>query len=153
MSDKPSVQSEDPNRAWLEAHLGQILDDSPSPLGRWLAGRLMAVHDDGVTMTFVVRPEMANPAQVLHGGIAAAMMDELIGATLYALSGGRYHASVNLSVDYLAPARVGDTVTARTRILRKGRRVVNATCTLANDAGELLAHATSNLLAAGGESK
>ena len=147
MSEEQATPHMDPYRAWLEARLGQVIHDSPSPLGNWLEGRLVALHDDGVTMSFVVRPEMTNPSQVLHGGIAAAIMDELLGASLFAMSGGRYHASVNLSVDYLAPARVGATVTARSRILRRGRRVVNATCTLANETGDLLAHATSNLLA------
>ncbi len=147
MADEKSAQRVDPYRAWMEARLGQVVNDSPSPLGNWLQGRLVALHEDGITMTFVVRPEMANPNGVLHGGIAAAMMDELLGASLFVMSGGRYHASVNLSVDFLAPARVGETVTVRSRILRRGRRLVNATCTLANEAGDLLAHATSNLLA------
>lgn len=133
----------------LRARIGTQLDDIPSPLGVWLGGTLRGVLDDGLEVAFTVREEMTNPAEVLHGGIVAAMADEMVGSTVLIFSGGRYHASVNLSVDFLAPARVGETVIARSRVIRQGRRLVNAECTLRNGDGQILARATSNLIATG----
>ena len=130
----------------MRALIGQSMDKSPSPVGRWLNGILRAVDNDGLTVEYSVRPEQCNPAQVLHGGIAAAMMDDLVGATVYNYT-GRYHASVNLSVDYLLPARVGEIITARSRLVRRGRRLVHAECALTNAAGDLIARATTNMLA------
>jgi uncharacterized protein (TIGR00369 family) len=138
-----------PLRAAVEARIGQTMHESLSPVGRWLNGTLLEVTDDGMAAAYLVRPEMTNPAGVLHGGIAATMMDDLLGGTVMVLSGGRYHASVNLHVDYLAPARSGETVTARARIVRQGKRLVHAECSLTNAAGDLLARATTNLLALG----
>ncbi len=125
------------------------MSESPSPVGRWLNGTLLSLTDDSVSASYLVRPEMTNPAGVLHGGMAAAMLDDLLGAMMMVLSGGRYHASVNLHLDYLAPARSGETVTAHVRVVRRGKRLVHAEGSLANAAGDLLVRATTNLLAVG----
>lgn len=145
MSTEP-VPPNNPLIEMLRARIGTPLDDIPSPLGVWLGGTLRAVADDGLEVAFTVREEMTNPAQVLHGGIVAAIADEMLGMSVIVFSGGRYHASVNLNVDYLAPARAGDTIVARSRIVRLGSRLVNAECTLHAANGHMLARATSNLI-------
>jgi uncharacterized protein (TIGR00369 family) len=127
--------------------IGHTLDATASPLGNWLHGTLLTVDADSCTVTYVVRPEMTNPAGILHGGIMAAMLDELIGMTVHLEAGDTFFASVNLAVDYLAAARIGDEVIARTRIVRRGKRIVNVEGTLALADGTLLARATSNLAA------
>ena len=90
---------------------------------------------------------MTNPAGILHGGIMAAMLDDLIGLTVHLTAEDTFFASVNLAIDYLAAARIGDEVIGRTRIVRRGKRIVNAEGTLELPDGTLLAHATSNLAA------
>jgi uncharacterized protein (TIGR00369 family) len=127
--------------------IGRTLDLNPSPLGNWLHGTLLAVDRDSCSVAYVVRPEMTNPAGILHGGVMAAMLDELIGMTVHLEAGDTFFASVNLAIDYLAAARVGDEVIARTHIVRRGKRIVNAEGTLALPDGTLLARATSNLAA------
>ncbi|MCL4249696.1 MAG: PaaI family thioesterase [Anaerolineae bacterium] len=133
----------------LQALIGQPLADSPSPLGRWLGGVLRAAEPGSISMAYTVRAEMTNPAGVLHGGMIASMMDELIGMTVVATT-GRYHASVNLAVDFLSSARVGDVVICTTRIVRQGRQIVHAEASLTTEGGKLIARATSNLLARDG---
>ncbi len=151
MTEPHSAAAPDPYRAWLQAHLNKPLDDSPSALARWLGVTLTAVDDDGLTVTCTVRPEMTNAAKVLHGGVIAALLDEVMGMTVYVFSRGRYHASVNLNVNYLAAGQIGDVVSARAHLLRMGRRVVSISCTLHSADGVLMAQATSNLLAVNGE--
>ncbi|MCC6616809.1 MAG: PaaI family thioesterase [Anaerolineae bacterium] len=130
----------------LQALIGQPFTEGPSPLGRWLGGVLRAAEPGSISMAYTVREEMTNPAGVLHGGMIASMMDELIGMTVFTTT-GRYHASVNLSIDYLSSARVGDVVICTTRIVRQGRQIVHAEASLTREDGKLLARATSNLLA------
>lgn len=127
--------------------IGHTLDATASPLGNWLHGTLLAVDRDSCTVAYVVRPEMTNPAGILHGGVMAAMLDELIGMTVHLEAGDTFFASVNLAIDYLAAARAGDEVIARTRIVRRGKGIVNVEGTLALPGGTLLARATSNLAA------
>lgn len=143
------MTADNPLLDMLAGQIGRPLDWSPSATGRWLNGTLEAIHDDGATVSYVVRPEMLNPSGVLHGGMAAAMIDDLVGMTIMVLTGGRYFASINLNLDYLAPAREGDRLKARSRIVRQGKRLVNAECTLADASGALVVRATSNLLAIG----
>lgn len=136
-----------PLYTYLQQHVGQSLAGMPSPLSAWLGGTLLAVEEHSLTIAFVVRQEMTNPGGILHGGIMAAMIDDLLGLTVNAFAPQGFFVSINLSVDFLASARVGDVVTARARLVRQGRRVVNAECTLTDAAGQLLARGISNLIA------
>lgn len=133
-------------RAWLEQQLDRPATESPSPVGRWLKGVLREVKDDRVTFEFQVRKEMTNPFGVLHGGMLAAMADDVIGTAVYALTDAEEFVSVNLSVDFLASVRDGETVMATARLVRVGNRTVHAECELRDGAGDRVARATSNLL-------
>ena len=141
-ADNPAITA-------LQALIGQPMTESPSPLGRWLGGILQAVEQDSIRAAYVVRTDMTNPAGILHGGTIAAIIDDLIGMTIIVMTGA-YHASINLSVDFLSSAREGDTVICTTRIVRRGRQVIHAEATLTNVNGKLIARATTNLLAVGG---
>ena len=109
---------------------------------------MVAVEAQAVTLSFLVRGEMTNPGGILHGGVMAAMIDDLIGLTVNAFAPQGFFVSINLAVDYLASARVGETVLARAHLVRQGQRVVNAECVLTRPDGTLLARGISNLIAA-----
>ncbi|MBL8120300.1 MAG: PaaI family thioesterase [Anaerolineae bacterium] len=133
----------------LRPFIGQDMSQSISPLGRWLNGVLRAVHEDGVEVAFTVRPEMTNPAQILHGGAIASMLDDCIGMTVMfsmGFDGSHFYSSVNLQIDFLGSARMGDEVIVRSKIVKAGRQIVNAEGWLHHSSGKLLAHATTNML-------
>lgn len=117
-----------------------------TPTGKQLDGTLIAADESGVALAFVVRDEMVNPAGTLHGGWMALMLDETIGMSTIVVSNGRFHATVNLAIDFLAPARVGETVTVRATIQRRGRRLTNVQGEITDSQGTLVARATSNLI-------
>lgn len=120
---------------------------SPSALGRWLNGRLLAVSDTDLSVAFVVRAEMLNPAGLAHGGALAAMLDEALGMLLSLHGGKHFFASINLAVDYLTAARQDDTLTATAHVVRAGGRLAHAEASLHNAEGVLVAKCTSNLVA------
>lgn len=134
---------------YLQDNLGKSLAEGPSPLAKWLNGTLVAADEGTLTAEFLVRPDMANPVGVLHGGVIAAIMDDLMGATVYALGAEAFFTSVNLNVDYLFSAHVGETVTARSEVIRQGKKIMHVECRLTNAAGKLIAKSTSNLVATG----
>ncbi|OKS86680.1 hypothetical protein RG47T_2137 [Mucilaginibacter polytrichastri] len=68
---------------------------------------------------------MANPMGTLHGGITAGIMDDLIGATVICMGRQYFYTTVNNTIDYLATAKVGETVTGKTTIVRAGRQIIN----------------------------
>lgn len=132
---------------FMRANLGKSLGMGPSPLARWLDGTLVAADEGTITASFVVRPDMTNPAGLLHGGVIAAIMDDLMGATVFALGAETIFTSVNLSVDYLFSARTGETVTARSEVIRRGKKIMHLECRITNAEGQLIAKSTSNLVA------
>ena len=130
----------------LRAKIDESMHSSPSPVGRWLNGTLRVVEEGSLTIEFVVREDMTNPVGILHGGIAAAMMDEVLGITVYSLGHENFYTTVNLHIDYLSSARMGETVRVQSHIIRKGRNIVHADCRMTNPEGKLLAKATTNML-------
>ncbi len=119
---------------------------SISPLGRWLNGILRAVDYGHISMEFTVREDMTNPMGVLHGGSAAAIMDEVVGTMVFALGREYGYTSVNLNCDFLNAARLGVVLTANAKVIRAGRNIVHCECELVTDEGKIIAKCTSNLI-------
>lgn len=122
---------------------------SPSPLGRWLNGKLIAVEEGSLTVEFVVREEMTNPGKILHGGISSSMMDDVMGMTVFALGRENFYTTINLSIDYLLPAKVGDVIYVKSKVIRGGKNVINMECEVRNTEHKIIAKCTSNLVATG----
>jgi uncharacterized protein (TIGR00369 family) len=132
---------------YLKAHIGKEVTDSPSPFMAWLKPVILAVEEGSLNFQYTIRKEMTNPFGTLHGGITAAIIDDAVGATLISYGEPYFYVSVNLNVDYFAPAREGDVVIAVTSINKKGSQIVNANCELWNaDRSRLLAKGYTNLL-------
>ena len=132
---------------FLHGHIGSEITNSPSAFMNWLRPEMRHVEAGRLEFAYLVRPEMANPFQTLHGGVIAAMMDDAVGATLIAFEEPVFYVSINLNVDYFASATVGETVIALTSINKKGKTIVNAQCELWNaDKTKLLAKGYTNLL-------
>src|SRR4051794_33907342 len=110
--------------SFLRQYIDQELPEKAPPFTRWLNGRLVAVDRGLVTVRWIVREEAINAVGILHGGIQAAMLDELMGTAAATLELLQFHISIDLNVTFLGRAKVGDTVTGTGRVIREGRRVV-----------------------------
>ncbi len=117
-----------------------------SPVGQWLNGTLLEIEEGELTVSIKVRKEMTNPMGILHGGMSALIMDEVIGAAVYTLNRDTFFTSVNLSVDFLSSIPMGENVIAKCKIARAGKTIVNADCQLFNEDGKLIAKGMSNLI-------
>ncbi len=120
-------------------------DKSPSPYGRWLNYTLTHVHLDGLEFTIPVRPEFTNPIGILHGGVIAGIIDELIGVTSFTLGKDGFFVAINLNVDFLRPGNVGEVLTVRTLVVRSGKSMAHVEAKITNAEGKLVAKATSNM--------
>jgi acyl-CoA thioesterase len=112
----------------------------------WLQGIFREVELGSMVMDFQVRADMANPVGFLHGGIQNTILDDVIGLAVLTLGHEHFYVSLNLAVDYLGHARVGETVVARARVLRDGHRIINAEGELTREDGKLICRGTSNLI-------
>jgi acyl-coenzyme A thioesterase 13 len=120
---------------------------SPSPFGRWLNGTLIAVEENSLTAEFIVRTDMCNPGEIMHGGVATGIMDDLIGMTVFSSGTQVFYSTVNLSVDFLFAAKPNEKLTAKSKIVRMGKKIAHAEAEIRNEAGQIIAKCTTNLVA------
>ena len=120
-------------------------DVSPSPFGRWLNGKFIEGSAGSLTIEFVVREELTNPAGIMHGGAIAGLIDEVMGMTTFFLGKTGFYVAVNLNIDFLRPAKLGEKLRVISEVIRDGRTMAHAECKVFNEEGKLIAKAASNL--------
>jgi uncharacterized protein (TIGR00369 family) len=106
-------------------------------LTRWLGLRWESY--DRVRLT--VRAELINPAGLLSGPVAYAMVDYSMGSTLWReRQKGERIATINISINYLRTAREGDVI-CESVLDRRNDRVAVLRSEVRDEAGRLLATA------------
>ena len=127
--------------------IGKEKQLSPSPFMNWLKPVAMAAEYGSLTFEYKIREDMTNPTGNLHGGVIAGIIDDIVGTTVYSLEKSDYFVTVNMSVDYFAPAVFGDIIHAVTRVVKEEKTIINVECELWLPAKKrLLAKASSNLM-------
>ena len=120
---------------------------SPSPFGRWLNGTLIEVEEGSITMEFIVRKDMCNPGGIMHGGVAIGMMDDIIGMTTFLMQNQAFYSTVNLNTDFLYSAKPNEKLIVKSKIVRMGKKIAHAEGEIRNEAGQIIAKCTTNLVA------
>ncbi len=134
----------------FQSFIGKEVKDSPSNFMNWLMPTVISAEKGSLHCSYVVRKEMTNPYGILHGGITAGIIDDLIGATVFTLGLKNVYTTVNNNIDYFAPAREGDLITAKTSIIKQGRTIINLQCEVFLDSkNRLIARGYSNMLNVG----
>jgi len=133
--------------AIFKSLVGKDSSESVSPLMRWLNPNLVSAEEGELEFLYTVREEMTNPMNILHGGTTAAIIDDAIGAAVFSLGNSHAYTTVNLVVDYFASAKAGDKIFAKTSIIKKGNKIMNAQCEVWNeDYSRMIAKGHSNLI-------
>ncbi|RAJ08196.1 uncharacterized protein (TIGR00369 family) [Chitinophaga skermanii] len=134
----------------IRSFIGKTFTASPSPFMQWLAPTVIAAEEGKLTFQYTIRKEWLNPIGNLHGGVMAAIMDDIIGATVFTLTEQNFYTTINNVIDYFAPAKEGDAIIAETLVIKKGKQFVNVQCETWNaDRSRMLARGTSNLFLTG----
>jgi len=132
--------------AQLQQFIGKEFDQSPSPFMKWLNPIIITAEEGHLEFRYMVRPEWLNPIGNLHGGVTAAIIDDIIGATMFSLNENSFVTTINNVIDYFSTAKENDNIVAETKIIKRGRQFVNAQCEIWNaDKTRLIARGTSNL--------
>ena len=130
----------------IKTFTGKEFTASPSPFMRWLKPIVLIAEQGTLEFQYVVRGEWLNPAANLHGGVTAAIIDDIMGATVFSLNDPNSYTTINIAVDYFSSAKADEKIIAKTHIIKKGRQFLNIECEIWNsDKSRMLAKGTSNL--------
>ena len=125
-----------------------VLDRFPKPPCASLLGFeiLQAERDSGlVRIAFTARSEFCNAAGNVQGGFLTAMLDDCIGpAVLIATDAAAYPSTIDLHVQFLAPAKPGRLV-GKAHVVQLGKTIGFAEGELADTSGRVLARATASV--------
>jgi uncharacterized protein (TIGR00369 family) len=147
-----TAQQESPQPAALTGlRLFELYRDGkldPTGIASLLDIRCAEVEDGRIVFTCKTRPDFANPLGLLHGGIAATLLDSVMGCAVHTtLPANQAYTSLDISVRYIRPGSIdGGELRAEGRVVHRGRKVRTAEATLTDEAGKLIATATSSLM-------
>jgi acyl-CoA thioesterase len=89
----------------------------------------------GLKMT--VSKELVNSQGALHGGLIAALADTAMGYSIFTLN--CIIVTLDLNINYLAPALMGTELTAEAYVLHAGKNTIVSEATLHNSNNTLVA--------------
>ena len=81
-----------------------------------------------------------------HGGLIATLADTVSFFPQPLLPSGLACTTTNLNVNYVRPAAMGETLTARAELTHLGKRLATVNVMIHNAAGKLVAHGTTTLM-------
>jgi uncharacterized protein (TIGR00369 family) len=106
-------------------------------LSGWLGIRWES-HD---RVRLTIREELINPAGLLSGPVAYAMIDYCMGSTLWqSREKGERIATISISINYVQTAREGDVICSST-LDRRNDRIAVLSSRVEHESGRLLATA------------
>ena len=104
---------------------------------RMLGMQVVEMRPGGATLTMTVREEMLNGHDTCHGGLISTLADS---AFAFACNSyGELTVASSFSVDFVAPGRLNDVLTARCTEVSKAGRTGVYDCDVTNQHGERIA--------------
>ena len=89
-----------------------------------------------------------NPLGGVHGGVISTLLDTAAGCAVHSTMGvGESYTSLDLTVKFLRPVTIeSGLLTCEGTVIQRGRRTALAQAQLSDEAGRLVAHATSSCM-------
>jgi uncharacterized protein (TIGR00369 family) len=116
------------------------------PVARLVGFRLEEIGRGRARIVLDVGPQHANPMGTLHGGVLCDIADAAMGMSYVGLiSPSESFTTIELKINYLRPFWTG-TLTARGRVIRKGRTMGLLECRVTDEQRRLIAYATSTCM-------
>lgn len=122
---------------------------TPPPIGQTIGMEDFEVERGAVTVHLVVDPARHyNPIGTVHGGVLATLLDTAAACSVHStLAVGEAYTSLDLTVKFLrAVTGRSGRLRCAGRVIQRGRRTALAEAQLFDDAGRLVAHATSSCM-------
>ena len=120
----------------------------PPPVTALIGMTILEVSEGRVVFSAEPAEYHYNPLGMVHGGIAATLLDSAMGCTVQSLlPAGTGYTTLEIKVNYLRPITVATgTVRCEGKIIHLGGRIAAAEARLTDAAGKLYAHGTTTCL-------
>ena len=114
-------------------------------MAKTLGIRTVSASKEQIVLALDWRPEITQPAGLLHGGAIMTLADTAGGSLSYANlpPGSEGTSTIESKINFLSAVRSG-TVTATARVLKAGRSVVVIETEITDDSGRLVAKAVQS---------
>jgi uncharacterized protein (TIGR00369 family) len=120
----------------------------PPPIANLMGFEIVEVGEGRVVFAVEAQEYHYNPIGVVHGGLAATLLDSAMGCAVHSLlPEGRVYTTLELKVNFVRPLK-HDTgpVQAIGKVVHLGGKIATAEGTLIDRAGKLYAHGTTTCL-------
>lgn len=108
-----------------------------SPFFQHIGFEFVELSEGNVTLKLEIHDALLNTGNILHGGVYATLIDNIIGLTARSIS-LKSLVTVQLNVHFLAPVRTG-TIYATGKVDRMGRSLISGEGEIVDENGQLLA--------------
>lgn len=117
----------------------------PSPVTDVWEPLYEKVTSDAVILGLWLREAHTNRRGLIHGGVIAALADKAMGHSCGQKMGGANTSlvTVNLSLDYIASAKIGQWLTVESDVIRTGKTLCFTQCLVKAD-GEVIARGNAS---------
>jgi uncharacterized protein (TIGR00369 family) len=134
--------------------MARIYESQRSPSAELMGSEFVSFDEERgeLTTCYTPPPSFASPRGAVQGGLIAGFLDEVMGGALLAVTEARFgkdgqRLPLNLDMKLTFVRMVPlDTITAKGRVVRVGKRVAFLEGELFDREGNLLARATSTAL-------
>lgn len=116
------------------------------PIARLMDFHVAVAEPGSIVMEIEPHELLENPAGLIHGGVAATLLDTAMGATVHTLlPADKVSVTLDIKVTYLKPlTKSSGRLRASARVLNMGGRTAYVEGELRDAAGTLAAHAVGN---------
>lgn len=120
----------------------------PAPIAETLGLVNFGGEEGSISVELVPEQRHYNPLGTVHGGVLSTLLDTAAACSVHStLAPGEGYSSLDLTVKFLRPAtEASGRLRAVGRVVSRGRRTALAEAQLVDDAGRLVAHATSSCM-------
>ncbi|MFX1571772.1 MAG: PaaI family thioesterase [Promethearchaeota archaeon] len=124
----------------------KLKDFAKIAYARWLNGTLINVERGFIELEYFLRPEMANPVNLLHGGIQCGMLDNAIGMAVATLGYEGFPISIDFHIDFIGKVKVEEKVKVHGKVINEGHNILHAVGEIYDIRGNLISTSNSKLL-------
>ena len=128
---------------------GYPISNAPGPIPpctKWLDGKIVGAKRGEIELQYDLRPEMANPTGLLHGGMQAALIDDCIGMCTATLGYEGFLITIDVQINFLGKVKINESVLVKASMVREGRNIVHFFGQISDLNGKLIATGNANLL-------